>query len=224
MCSACLTTPFLRSTTGARSLRRHSDGSAISSGTRSIPAIADAADALDVSTTTIGDYSFTSAGNMKRIDGTIDWLQHRVNAVDGAVARQFGVDQSPGVAAVNKVIDGAQWWFWDAYRFSQRVTAEWIDEGVLNTIEDTTDRSINQSRLLPAQIIVDPSQSAPRPTSAGPAADVASRSANFRAGMESASLRNWAGVAQRKLAGRFNAPPRHSPITQSNRMRNRVTV
>jgi hypothetical protein len=124
----------------------------------SVPAIADAADALDVSTTTIGDYSFTSAGNMKRVDGTIDWLQHRLSAVDGAVARQFGSEQTPGVAAANKLVDGAQWWFWDVYQFSQRVAAEWIDEGVLNSIQDTADRGLNQSRLQPAQIIVDPSQ------------------------------------------------------------------
>jgi arylsulfatase A-like enzyme len=136
----------------------------------SIPAIGDAADALDVTTTTIGDYTFTSAGNMKRIDGTIDWLQHRLNAVDGAVARQFGAEQSPGVMAVNKAVDGVQWWFWDVYRFSQRVTGEWIDEGVLNSIESSTDRTLNQSRLQPAQIIVDPSQLPPNPAPAAPPA------------------------------------------------------
>lgn len=124
----------------------------------SIPLISQAADALDVSTTTIGDYSFTSAGNIKRIDGTIDWIQHRVNEIDGAVARQFGADQSPGVAAANKLVDGAQWWFWDAYEFGQRVMGEWVDERVLNGIEDTTDRGLNQSRMQPAEMIIDPSQ------------------------------------------------------------------
>jgi arylsulfatase A-like enzyme len=129
----------------------------------SLPAVAEAADALDVSTTTIGDYSFTSAGNMKRIDGAIDWLQQRINTVDGAVARQFGVEHSPGVVAVNKVVDGVQFWFWDTYRFGERVAGEWLDEGLLNGIEDATDRSLNRSRLQPAEMIIDPSRVPPSP-------------------------------------------------------------
>ena len=123
-----------------------------------IPAVADAADALDVSTTTIGDYSFTSAGNIKRIDGVIDWFQHRVSEVDGVMARQFGAQPSPGLAAANKVVDGFQWWFWDTYQFGQRVVGEYLDEGMLNGMEDAADRNLNQSRLLPAQMIVEPPQ------------------------------------------------------------------
>ena len=123
-----------------------------------IPAVSDAADALDVSTTTIGDYSFTSAGNMKRIDGVIDWLQHRVNEVDGVLARPFGAQQSPGVATANKTVDGFQWWFWDTYEFGQRVVGEYLDEGILNGMENAADRNLNQSHLLPAQMIVEPPQ------------------------------------------------------------------
>jgi arylsulfatase A-like enzyme len=139
-----------------------------------IPAVSDAANALDVSTTTIGDYTFTSAGNIKRIDGTIDWLQNRVKAVDGIFARQFGREQSPGVIAVNKAIDGAQWWFWDTYQVGQRIAGEFIDEGVLNTVEDGADRAINQSRLEPAQIIVTPAQPAAQTPPPAPAPAVTS--------------------------------------------------
>ena len=42
-----------------------------------IPAVRDAEDALDISTTTVGDYSPFSVGNVKRIDGVIDWIQNR---------------------------------------------------------------------------------------------------------------------------------------------------
>jgi hypothetical protein len=111
-----------------------------------------------VSTTTIGDYSFTSAGNIKRIDGVIDWLQHRVNEVDGVLARPFGGQQLPGVTTANKVVDGFQWWFWDTYQFGQRVVGEYLDEGLLNGVEDAADRNLNQSHLLPAQMIVEPPQ------------------------------------------------------------------
>ena len=89
-----------------------------------IPALSNATDALSVSTTTIGDYSFTSAGNMKRIDGTIDWTQNRARAIDKRIARRWGREETPGTAAVNKVIDRVRWWFWEGYRFGERIIAE----------------------------------------------------------------------------------------------------
>jgi len=129
----------------------------------SVAPVSDAAEVLDVSTTTIGDYSFTSAGNIKRIDAAIDWVQNRANEVDGAVARPFGVDHTLGMKAANKVVDGVQYWFWDTYRFGQRVVGEWLDEGLLNGVEDATDYQINKKRLLPAEMIIDPAQISSQP-------------------------------------------------------------
>jgi hypothetical protein len=129
----------------------------------SVAPVSDSAEVLDVSTTTIGDYSFTSAGNLKRIDAAIDWMQNRANEVDGAVARPFGVDHTLGMKAANKVVDGVQYWFWDTYRFGQRVVGEWLDEGVLNGVESAADRKLNESRLLPAEMIIDPAQISSQP-------------------------------------------------------------
>lgn len=133
-----------------------------------IAPVADAADALDLTTTTIGDYSFTSVGNVKRMDGAIDWFQNRVNSIDRAVCRPFGREQSPGIAAVNKAIDRTQWWFWETYRVGQRTIAEWLDEGVLDTMEDAAAHSINRKRMQPAEIVVDPSQWSRSPTQTPP--------------------------------------------------------
>ena len=156
----------------------------------SVTPVADAAEILDVSTTTIGDYSYMSAGNLKRIDGAIDWVQNRLNEVDGAVARPFGVDHSPGMKATNKVVDGFQYWFWDTYRFGSRVVGEWLDEGVLNGIEETTDRQLNKSHLQPAEIVIDPCAASAPAGAAHESTEAVSRSANFRAGIESGSRRN----------------------------------
>src|SRR4029077_3719438 len=104
---------------------------------------ADAADVLDLSTTTLGDYSFGSDGNLKRMDGVIDWVQNRVDAVDGVIARQLGVGELPAPARFNEGIDRLQFGAWDSYRFAQRVTGQFLDEKIINGIQDTADKSVN---------------------------------------------------------------------------------
>jgi Type I phosphodiesterase / nucleotide pyrophosphatase len=121
-----------------------------------IPALRDTEDALDVSTTTIGDYSPTSVGNVKRIDGVIQWVQNRATALDSVVARPFGLQNTPGTVLVNKVVDGTRWWMWDAYRYGERLGGELLDEKLLNKLEDVTDKNLNRFRLLPAEIVVAP--------------------------------------------------------------------
>jgi arylsulfatase A-like enzyme len=143
-----------------------------------IPALRDAEDALDVSTTTIGDYSPTSVGNVKRMDSVIDWIQGRATAIDSLIARPFGRENTPGTVLVNKAVDNTQWWLWEAYRFGQRVGGGLLDEKLLNGIQDTADRGLNYFRLQPAEIIVDPRSvpyespappPPPAPAAAGPA-------------------------------------------------------
>ncbi len=128
-----------------------------------IPAIVDAEDALDVSTTTIGDYSPTSVGNVKRMDGVINWVQDRATAIDSLIARPLGRENTPGTELVNKAVDRAQWWIWETYRFSQRIAGGFLDEKVLNTVEDRADKNLNRFRLLPAEIVVQPGTLPPEP-------------------------------------------------------------
>jgi arylsulfatase A-like enzyme len=123
-----------------------------------IQAIADAADALDITSTGIGDYNWYSVGNIKRADGTIDWVQKRANRVDRCLANRMGRTQTPGARVVNKIVDGIQCTFWEGYRFGQRIIAELLDEQLLNSIENTTDRTINSFREQPAEVVVDPFQ------------------------------------------------------------------
>lgn len=127
-----------------------------------VPAVAEAAEALDASQVTVGDYSVRSLGNMKRIDGGIDWVQARGRAVGKKVAAPIGRDSLPGAPLVHGVIDCAQEGFWEVYRFAQRVIVCVLDETVINGIENTTDRAINHFHRQPAEIIVPcPPQIAP---------------------------------------------------------------
>jgi len=136
-----------------------------------IPAVRDAEDALDVSTTTIGDYSPFSVGNIKRMDGVIDFMQNRATALDSLIARPFGVENTPGTVIVNKAIDRTQYWIWETYRFGSRILGGFLDEKVLDTLEDRTAHDVDRLRPQPAEFVVPPGSAlpAPAPTSNGAA-------------------------------------------------------
>jgi arylsulfatase A-like enzyme len=130
-----------------------------------IPALRDAEDSLDVSTTTIGDYSPTSLGNLKRMDGVVQWIQNRATAIDSAAARPLGRENTPGTVFVNKAVDKTRWWLWEGFRFGSRLAGELLDEKVLSGIENSIDKNLNRFRLEPAEIVVPPGSAPP----AGPA-------------------------------------------------------
>jgi hypothetical protein len=133
-----------------------------------IPALRDTEEALDVSTTTIGDYSPTSVGNIKRMDGVIQWIQNRATAIDSVIARPFGLENTPGTVVVNKAVDGTRWWLWETYRFASRLGGELVDEKLLNSLEDGVDKNLNRFRLQPAEVVV-PGGSQPNATPPAPA-------------------------------------------------------
>jgi hypothetical protein len=113
----------------------------------------DTEEALDVSTTTIGDYSPTSVGNVKRMDGVIQWIQNRATAIDSVIARPFGLENTPGTVVLNKAVDGTRWWLWETYRFASRLGGELVDEKLLNSLEDGVDKNLNRFRLQPAEVV-----------------------------------------------------------------------
>jgi len=121
-----------------------------------LPWLSEAAVALNVSEITLGDYSMTSSGNMRRIDGAVNWVQSRTREVEGALAAPLGARRLPASGVVHGTIDTAQSGFWELYRFGQRVLIEVLDENVLSGIENSTDRVINAFDKQPAEIVVEP--------------------------------------------------------------------
>ncbi|NOX57002.1 MAG: sulfatase-like hydrolase/transferase [Planctomycetes bacterium] len=128
---------------------------------RSPPWLADLLLAADVPDTTVGDYSVTSLGNLKRIDAAVDWLQERGLAIDRELAALTGQDRLPGSRTVHATLDRGQAAFWELYRFAQRMGVEIVDEWLLRGIEDQTDRAVNAWTTLPAEIPV-PADAGPR--------------------------------------------------------------
>jgi hypothetical protein len=110
--------------------------------------------ALNVSGVSLGDYSMTSLGNLKRADGAIDWAQSRGDELEQNVVQSTGAESVPGMAQTQTGIDTLQDGIWEVYRFAQRVIVEVLDENVLNSIENNTDNAINAFRAQPAEIVV----------------------------------------------------------------------
>src|SRR5262245_4263971 len=117
--------------------------------------IGDGVRALNVPQVTLGDYSLTSAGNMKRVDQVVDWLQERGTRLDDKLATRTRHRTVLGAPATNSVIDHIQSGFWETYRFAQRLIVQIVDELVLNNIENGVDSTINVFRTTPAEIIVE---------------------------------------------------------------------
>lgn len=118
------------------------------------PVIAQTAQALNVPNLVVSDYSFTSLGNLKRIDRSIDWVQQRTKEVDSKMAGLFGKEETPPAHIVHKSIDVTQASFWEVYRFGQRVVVQVLDETILNSLENQTDKSVNYFSKLPEEVQV----------------------------------------------------------------------
>jgi hypothetical protein len=131
--------------------------------------IAGATRVLDVPSFSLSDYSLMSQGNLKRYDRAVDWLQERSRNADARVAQSFGANELPGSSVAHGAVDGFQSAFWHTYGSLLGMAYQAVDEAVLNTVENQTDRILNSRRTLPAEVIVDGEAATP------PAADDAPR-------------------------------------------------
>jgi hypothetical protein len=104
---------------------------------------------------TLSDYNFYSAGNLRRVNGAVDWLQERGTRLDDKLATKTRHRTVLGSPATNTVIDTVQGSVWELYRFSQRIVMRILDEAVLNGIEDGVDSTVNSFRMTPAEVIVE---------------------------------------------------------------------
>lgn len=112
----------------------------------------EALETVDLPGLSLADYSWSSLGNLKRVDRAIDWMQNRGKETDHLIAKKVGRDNIPGSRQVNSSVDNTQETVWDLYRYVQRVVVQALDETILNGIENSADRSINYFRQLPAEV------------------------------------------------------------------------
>lgn len=117
--------------------------------------VGDGVQALNVPGVALADYSPTSAGNLKRVDQTVDWLQERGTRLDSKLSTKTRKRTVLGTPATNTVIDTVQGSVWEVYRFTQRILVQVLDEVVLNGVENSVDSTINTFRSTPAEVLVE---------------------------------------------------------------------
>jgi hypothetical protein len=116
------------------------------------PLVSQGAMVPDVPGVSLADYSFTSQGNLQRMDRAIDWVQNAGTAIDQKLAAPLKRETLPLTRPLNRGVDAAQQGFWEVYRFGQRTAIKVVDELVLNGVEDGTGRMLNAMRPVPNEI------------------------------------------------------------------------
>jgi arylsulfatase A-like enzyme len=119
------------------------------------PWVGDGVQALNVPEVSLSDYSFTSVGNLRRVDQSVDWLQERGTRLDNKLATKAHRRTVLGAPVTNTVIDTVQGSAWELYKFAQRIIVVVLDEVVLNGIENGVDRTVNTFRTTPAEVIIE---------------------------------------------------------------------
>lgn len=115
--------------------------------------VAQGARVPDVTGVALADYSFTSQGNLQRVDRAIDWMQDCSELVDDHLATPLQRPSLPLTRPLNQGVDAAQYTFWELYRFGQRVVIKLVDETMLNGIEHGADRALNSFRRIPNEVM-----------------------------------------------------------------------
>jgi hypothetical protein len=106
----------------------------------------------DVGNLAPADYSFTSQGNLQRVNQTIDWIQDRSLAADSYLARPLHLESLPLTPPVMRSIDFLQEGFWETYQLGQRVVVQTVDYGIISRVEASSDWTLQLFQRVPAEI------------------------------------------------------------------------
>jgi arylsulfatase A-like enzyme len=114
--------------------------------------VSESANVIDLTNATIWDYQITSQTNLRRINSAVDYVQRREQEWE---ARLSGVTEQPSLPTsklLHRTVDTTQLGFWNLYGFAQRTLVQLLDEALINGIENSTDRALNATRPMPAEV------------------------------------------------------------------------
>lgn len=114
--------------------------------------VSEAANVIDLTNATFWDYQLTSQTNMRRIDSAVDYVQHRSQDLERKLSDVTEQPQLPGSRLLHGSVDTAQRGFWNLYGFGQRTLVQLLDETLIQSIENSTDRALNAVRPMPAEV------------------------------------------------------------------------
>lgn len=107
---------------------------------------------VDLTNTAIWDYQITSQTNLRRINSAVDYVQRREQELEESLGEITGQSQLPTSKLFHRSVDATQLGFWNLYGFGQRTLVQLLDETLIQGIENSTDRTLNAARPMPAEI------------------------------------------------------------------------
>ena len=89
---------------------------------------------------------------LDRIDSAVDYVQHRSQDIERKLADVTEQPGLPGSRLLHGSVDATQKGFWNLYGFGQRTLVQLLDETLIQSIENSTDRTLNAARPMPAEV------------------------------------------------------------------------
>ena len=114
--------------------------------------VSESANVIDLTNATIWDYQLSSQTNMRRINSAVDYVQHRSQDIERRLADATEQPRIPGSRLLHGSVDATQRGFWNLYGFGQRTLVQFLDETLIQSVENSTDRTLNAVRPMPAEI------------------------------------------------------------------------
>jgi arylsulfatase A-like enzyme len=114
--------------------------------------VSESANVVDLTNTAIWDYQITSQTNLRRINSAVDYVQRREQELEESLGEITGQSQLPTSKLFHRSVDATQLGFWNLYGFGQRTLVQLLDETLIQGIENSTDRTLNAARPMPAEI------------------------------------------------------------------------
>ena len=114
--------------------------------------VSESANVVDLTNATIWDYQITSQTNLRRINAAVDYVQRREQDIEENVADVTGQSPLPTSKLLHRSVDATQLGFWNLYGFGQRTIVQLLDETLIQGVENSTDRTLNAARPMPAEI------------------------------------------------------------------------
>lgn len=105
---------------------------------------------LQLNKVALGDYTWTSEGNLSRGKSIVSWARNRTRKFDSVVSAPFGGKSFLGTQIAGKAIDAADYSASELRRVGSRIAVQATDRWVLSNAEDSVDRIINAGQAEPA--------------------------------------------------------------------------
>lgn len=114
--------------------------------------VSEGANVIDLTNATIWDYQVTSQTNLRRINAAVDYVQRREQDIEENLTDAAEISPLPTSKLLHRSVDATQLGFWNLYGFGQRTLVQLLDETLIQGIENSTDRTLNAIRPMPAEI------------------------------------------------------------------------